>query len=485
MSLNASEIEQVVGELQPLVGGFVQKLSLTEPRSLWIELRKPGESFLLLACAEQGRTRLHLGTERPAAPEPPFAFQGLVRAELMGCALEALETSPGERVVTLRFSGKEAGGRHALVAELTGRHGNLFLIDERGLVLGSAVPNLSEKRDNRPGRPYVPLLARSAPAPEDEASRFASSTSTGTPFAVSAAIAAAYAGREHHEMAEERRRVLTTSFKSKLQRLVRTIGKVEGDVERAGRAEEHRRRGEMLKTSLGKLRRGMKEVTLTEYSETGVQEVTIALDPTRTPQQSLEREFHQYRRLLAGQTRARTRLEALRTERTTLEERLAAVAALSEEELLRQAPGPQRPALPGRRRRAGPALPYREFLSGSGQRIRVGRGARENDGLTFRHSRGNDVWMHARGVPGAHVVVPLEREEALADETLRDAALLAAHHCESRGDAVEVTWTRVKYVHRQKGAPGAVVYSQDKTVLVRPDAARLERLKATAEHGEG
>lgn len=473
MSLTTREIEQVVGELGSLVGGFVQKIHVSEPRSVYLELRQPGASTLLLVCAEQGRTRLHVAQGRPVAPEPPFAFQGLLRAEILGCALESMAASIGDRLVLLRFRGKE--GTRTLAAELTGRHGNLFLLGEDGRVRGSAVANLSERRDNRPGRPYIPPLpAETEPPPP---SRF---TPGEGPFPLSAQIETAYAERERRQIATERRQALRRSVEAPLKKLERTIAKVEGDVARAGKAEEHRRRGELLKANLGRLRRGQTEVTLTEYSETGVAEVTLPLDPARSPKENLDREFHQYRRLLAGQARARARLEALCAERDDLRRRLETMASLTDEELLSQ--GAAQPAargrapVPRRERAAGPKRPYREHLSPSGQRIRVGRGARENDALTFRWSSGNDVWLHARGVGGAHVVIPLARDEQPKDETLRDAALLAAHHSEARGDAVEVTWTRVKHVRRQKGAPGAVVYSQDKTLLVRPDPERLAKL---------
>ncbi|MGC4117552.1 MAG: NFACT family protein [Myxococcales bacterium] len=478
MSLSSREIELVVAELQPLSGGFVQKVAVTEPRSVYLEFRQPGASTLLLVCAEPGRTRLHVAQGRPASPEPPFAFQGLLRAELMGCALESIVATARDRVVRLTFRGKE--GMRTLVAELTGRHGNLFLLTEGDVIRGAAAPNPSDQRDHRAGKPYVSPAVASAPS-EERAPRF-------TPENLSAQIEAAYADREKRELATERRRAMERSLKAPLQKLERTIAKVEGDVERASQAELHRRRGELLKTALGRLKRGQKEITLTEYSETGVQELTIPLDPARSPKENLEREFHQYRRLLAGQARARARLAALCAERDALQRRLEDLAATSDAELLERSPSnaPEGAPVPlaRRERGAGPKRPFREHLSPSGQRIRVGRGAKENDALTFRWSKGNDVWLHARGVGGAHVVIPLGRDEQVKDETLRDAALLAAHHSESRGDAVEVTWTRVKYVRRQKGAAGAVIYSQDKTLLVRPDSERLARL-ALVEPGGG
>jgi predicted ribosome quality control (RQC) complex YloA/Tae2 family protein len=476
MSLSAREIELVVEELQPLAGAFVQKIYVPAPRTVLFEVRRPGASYLLKVCADTGRTRLHLAESRPASPEPPYAFQGLLRAQVLGTSLAAIQTTAGERQATLHFRGEDLS--LALVAELTGRHGNLFLVDEgTGLIRGSAVPNLSQRRDNRPGKPYIPPFARSAVPPGDRQTRF---VSTDEPFSISRAIARLYEEREATENAMERRRDLVRDLRARRQRLARTVERVREDVERTGRAEEHRVRGELLKANLGRIRRGMREARLISYTEKGVEEVTIRLDPSRSTAENLEREFHQYRRLLAGQERSRARLAQVMAELEEVDRKIAKVETSSDEDL--PSLPLRRPAAPGMRR-APAARPFREYLSSSGQRIRVGRGAKENDALTFRHSKGNDVWLHVRGQAGAHVVIPLARDEAPGEQTLRDAALLAGHHSETRGmEVVEVAWTRVKYVRKVHGGPpGAVTYSQEKTLAVRPEPERLARILESLE----
>lgn len=484
MSLTAREIEEVVQELQPLVGGFVQKLHVPSSRTVTLELRRPGTSYLLLICAEPGRTRIHLAEERAPAQGSPPPLQSVLRSELIGLALEALEAMPGERVVRLRFRGKERV--RTLIGELLGRHGNLFLLDEEGRILAAAGPVLSptarpegaERRDNRPGQLWTPPPPRQ-PSEAERRQRF---DATGEPMGLSRAVAAAYSVRERQETIAQRRQQLRAAVKTKRDRLARTVEKVQGDLKRMEKADEHLRRGELLKSNLHKLKKGMSEARLTDWTEEGPVEVVVPLDPARTPLENLERAFHQYKRLSAGQTRALERLLELEEARAKLDEELARIDAMTDEELL------ARPAasIPTKRKGQGPRLPYREFLSASGQRIRVGKNARDNDALTLRHSRGNDLWLHVRGVPGSHVVVPLGREERVHDETLRDAALLAAHFSEEKGrDRVEVAWTRVKYVRKSKGAPpGAVTYSQEKSVLVSPDPERLARLMArTDEEG--
>ncbi|HET9753459.1 MAG TPA: NFACT RNA binding domain-containing protein, partial [Myxococcales bacterium] len=127
-----------------------------------------------------------------------------------------------------------------------------------------------------------------------------------------------------------------------------------------------------------------------------------------------------------------------------------------------------------------PRLPYRRFGAVGTAPILVGRSARDNDALTFRVARGNDVWLHVRGVQGAHVVIP-GAGAAPDARTLGDASLLAVHFSSARGqDAVEVAWTRCKHVRKPKGAaPGSVIVTQEKVLRVRADEERLQALLRT------
>ena len=146
------------------------------------------------------------------------------------------------------------------------------------------------------------------------------------------------------------------------------------------------------------------------------------------------------------------------------------------------AAGAARPKRTAARAREAQRVPYRTFRSSSGARILVGRSARDNDALTFGAARGNDLWLHARGVQGSHVLVP-HPGESPDSRTLGDAALLAAHFSRSRGeDRAEVAWTRRKHVRKPKGAvPGSVLATQERVLAVRLSPERLATLLSTEE----
>jgi hypothetical protein len=125
-------------------------------------------------------------------------------------------------------------------------------------------------------------------------------------------------------------------------------------------------------------------------------------------------------------------------------------------------------------------LPYHRFLSAGGLEIRVGRSSKDNDGLTFHHSAPDDIWLHARQVPGAHVILRWNRRDQNPSERdLADAAVLAALHSEARhSGVVAVDWTRRKYVRKpRKAGSGAVVAERLKTVFVEPDPEAARKLR--------
>jgi predicted ribosome quality control (RQC) complex YloA/Tae2 family protein len=131
-----------------------------------------------------------------------------------------------------------------------------------------------------------------------------------------------------------------------------------------------------------------------------------------------------------------------------------------------------------KKRRAGPRLPYREFVSDGGVALLVGRGAADNDRLTLRVARPHDLWLHARGVTGAHVVVRLDKGQACPPEALVDAATLSAHFSDLRGEpVVDVLYTPRRFVRKPKGsAVGSVTLEREKVIAVRVEPGRLARL---------
>jgi predicted ribosome quality control (RQC) complex YloA/Tae2 family protein len=478
MSLTAVELERVVAELQALLGARVDAVRVHAERALTLELHGRTERALLLLCAEPELTRLHAVTTRPPQPDMPFAWQAPLRQALEGSRLEALTLQPDDRVVTLRF--ERAGGPVLLQAELTGRHGNLLLVDAGGLVRFMASRAAAPGRRLAPGQPWTPPT----PSPAGER-RPPFEPVAGAPFPWSLAVERRYAAVEAERALAEARRRLREPLRASLARSRRALEKLAEEAARVPAAEADRRAGDLLKANLHAVGRGAREVTLTEWTSDGPVEVRVALDPALTPRQNMERCYKRFKRIAESATRVSARADEVRARQAAVEALLARLDAAPlaslptiEREARRLAAGP-RPVPRPRRERDQPLPPYRTFRSLAGLALLVGRGAAENDELTRRVARGNDLWLHARGQAGAHVVIRVAGKPA-DQESLLDAATLAAHFSDARGEPqVEVACTQAKYVKKGRGvAPGAVTYSQERMLHLRIEPARVARLLA-------
>jgi predicted ribosome quality control (RQC) complex YloA/Tae2 family protein len=203
--------------------------------------------------------------------------------------------------------------------------------------------------------------------------------------------------------------------------------------------------------------------------------LTIELDPELDPKENARRYHARYRKAADALPHLEARRAALSVRREALD-----VLAFEAE----RADPPTLPeleadldALEGRRTRgAAPSAARRRVPlrldRPSGARIYVGRSPRENVEVTFRIARPDDLWFHARGIPGSHVVLQAPPGAAPDDADLDAAADLAAAHSQAKHTPrVEIDYTERKYVRKQRDAgPGLVWYTNARTRLGRPDA---------------
>lgn len=247
--------------------------------------------------------------------------------------------------------------------------------------------------------------------------------------------------------------------------------------EQAGAAEEAQRlraHADLLLSQLQRVQRGAPTARLDDFAGGSVE---VELDPLLAPAENAKAMYDTARRRDRAAARVPRLLASIAEERARLEALAArvrdGVATADELERLRR-----RGSTTGRD--AAPALPYRLYRSSGGLEIRVGRGARANDELTFRHSRPGDIWLHARDVGGAHVVLRWDRtDENPPARDIEEAAVLAALHSRARtSGTVPVDWTRRRYVRKpRRAAPGLVLPERVRTVFVHPDPALEERLR--------
>jgi predicted ribosome quality control (RQC) complex YloA/Tae2 family protein len=204
----------------------------------------------------------------------------------------------------------------------------------------------------------------------------------------------------------------------------------------------------------------------------------LTIDPRLSPQDNAEKLFRRYRKLREAARRIPSLLRAAENESSRLRELLIFARIAGDEKTLRElerqiVPTPASATLPARARpqKRGP-LRFRR----DGYTAIVGRNAQENEEVTFRLAGRSDLWLHARGRTGAHVV--LQGQADPPDSIVSAAAALAAYFSEARSDTrVDVAVARVRDVQRVTGAlPGRVTFRGDRTIRVEPSLEAWQRL---------
>jgi hypothetical protein len=284
---------------------------------------------------------------------------------------------------------------------------------------------------------------------------------------------------------------LARSVKARASATARRIEAVRGDLARLGDVDHLQKIGRLLLAQGSKLPRGASRATLTDWEAGG--SIEIPLDPARPAKTQAEAFFAKARRYQRGEAIMRKRLAEAERALADLAGLAAAIDAapatpdaldpLSARARSLGASSAGASPEPGRSARPEARLPYTTFRTAAGSPILVGRSAKDNDALTTKHARPHDLWLHAKGIHGAHVVVPLGRGASCPPDALVDAATLAVHFSDARGEAVcEVSYVERRYVRKpRKSAPGAVVHDREKVIAVRVEPSRLARLLASKE----
>lgn len=267
------------------------------------------------------------------------------------------------------------------------------------------------------------------------------------------------------------------------RRQERLEGKARGlarELDGASDPEPVRAIGDLILARFHEIPRGRDRVELVDFEGNRVH---VELDPALPPDENARRYYDEAARLERIRTELPDRLAKARRDAERWAEQIAAVeVGDAGPDTLARVLGPEEPSGTRRGRSDGPSLPYRRYRSSSGHEIRVGRGAKANDDLTFRNSDPDDIWMHVREAPGAHVILRWGRQEEPPRRDLLEAATLAALGSDARNaGTVPVDWTRRKYVRKpRKAPPGAVIPARVSTVFVEPDAALERKLKENA-----
>ncbi|MCQ2438444.1 MAG: NFACT family protein [Oscillospiraceae bacterium] len=334
---------------------------------------------------------------------------------------------------------------------------------------------------------YRPTLLREGARPRDFSFtpiyQYGSAVKNESYCSFSELLDAFYAQRELQELIRRRSSELQRTAKTARDRLARKLDARQRELKATEKREEYRRTADLITANLYRLKRGERSFEAQDFYEEDCPTVTVSLDPRKTPQQNAAAYYKLYNK---AKTANRVLTELIAGSEEEIAYLDSVLHELSRAECDRDLSDIRRELIAGgylkpneKERRAktpAPRKPLR-FLTDSGMEVLVGRGNEENDRLTLHTARRTDLWLHVQKIPGSHVILSQQEKQA-SEQDILQAAVLAATYSQSGGGKTAVDCTLVRFVKKPAGArPGRVIYTDQKTYIVEPDAELAARLR--------
>ena len=283
-----------------------------------------------------------------------------------------------------------------------------------------------------------------------------------------------YTLRDRKDLIRQKSQGVRKTVNNLCQRLRRKLAVQEKELEATYDRERLRQLGDILTANLGRITKGQTTVRCEDFYDEDMKQVDIPLSPLLSPQQNAAKFYKDYTRMKNAEKELTHQLqigsEELQYLESVLEElnRADTEAELEEIRQELQTGGYLRPDTGKKRMKQSKLAPMR-FESTDGFPIYVGRNNRQNDELTFRLARKDDLWCHASKVHGSHVIISCGGKTP-PDNTVTQAAQLAAYYAETTGGQnIPVDVTTVKQVKKvPSGKPGMVIYHTYRTVIANP-----------------
>ena len=537
MSFDGIFLHHMTVELQPLVGGRIQKINQPFDQELVLTVRSAGKSHKLLLSAHPVFGRVQLTKTDFQNPQNPNNFVMILRKYLAGAFIEQIEQVGNDRQIIFHISTKDEIGdslKIALITEIMGKHSNIILLEKTSQKIIESIKHIgfsqNQYRTILPGSTYIapPLNTAIDPfkATDEEifealqteqlqqklqgigrdsknaltglsVKEFNEKLLTVTPSiypndtfssikladefvsfdSLSEMLDIYYADKAERDRVKQVAASVIKKIQNELKKNRDKLKKQERELLATDNAEIFRQKGELLNTFLNQVPNDKASVTLENYYTN--EPIEIALNPALSPVQNAQRYFHRYQKLkqavkFLGEQIAKTKETIHYLESVESNLENADVAEIADiREELIQTGYIKQKY----RNKKQKMLPPEKYQAEDGTIILVGKNNLQNEQVSFKLSRRGDLWFHVKDIPGSHVLITGNANPS--DETITFAGELAAYFSKARySNLVQVDVLDVKKLHKPTGtAPGFVTYDREKTIRVTPDESVIKSRK--------
>jgi predicted ribosome quality control (RQC) complex YloA/Tae2 family protein len=472
--LNEPTLAAIIAELEPIIKGRrLGKIFQLSPLELVIDLGLGDGLYLFLCLSPNPAPRLYLirrsakTVEKHSGNPAPVTLQ--IKKHLTGARITSLTKDPGERIARFVFSAENDLGEtetFTLLAQLTGRSANLFLLDKDGRVIAMLRKSKEASIGSLYSSPKSDKPAQSVPQMAAAPGQTLSET-----------VDRHYTELQKTRRAEEKVKSARARIQHEITRRQKLLANLKKDLAAHGAAEKYKLYGDLLLANLAAAKRAGGLVTVTNFFDPEQKEIVIEVDKNIELPRAAEKFFDRYAKAKRAAAEIARRYTNVEVELTTCAAELAAfdkAVAEGRAETVVTAKDDLKSGAKAGKQTASKVNFARVFTSSDDRQIYVGKASKDNDWLTFRFAKSWDWWLHAADYPGSHVVVSNPGKSTdIPHRTLIEAAQLAAYFSQAKKQPkAAVNYTQRKFVAKIKGGPpGLVRLSQFKTVMVEPQIA--------------
>ncbi|WP_413491823.1 NFACT family protein [Staphylococcus capitis] len=287
-----------------------------------------------------------------------------------------------------------------------------------------------------------------------------------------------YDARGERERVKQRANDLVRFVQQQLQKQQNKLSKLIDEYESAKDKETQQLYGELITANIYRIKQGDESVTALNYY-TG-EEVTIPLNPTKSPSVNAQYYYKQYNRLKTREHELDHQIQLTKENIdyfSNIEQQLEHITVddiddirdeLADQDFMKQRKNTKK--------KKNAQIQLQTYRSSDGDTILVGKNNKQNDYLTNKKAQKSHIWFHTKDIPGSHVVI---LNDSPSDETIKEAAMLAGYFSKAGNSGqIPVDYTEIRNVHKPSGAkPGFVTYDNQKTLYATPDYDKIQQMK--------
>ncbi|XMB85693.1 NFACT RNA binding domain-containing protein [Mycoplasmatota bacterium WC44] len=529
MAFDGVLIKNLINELTFLETGRITKIQQISKLEILLTIRSRSSNQKLLISCSSDYARLHLTTNNYDIPKEPPSFCMMLRKHLEGGFINKIYQYENDRLIIVEvIKVNELGDKviKKLHFEAMGKHSNLVLTQDTKIIesIKHIPPFMNSYRTLLPGADYIyppntkpnpfidfnntsdfsnimsyqgisPLLANeilyqgnqdlinSKPDPviirgkkdrfyfiplhiEGEVEHYNS---------INEMLDVYFFNRDSYNRIKQKAKDLTLFIKNELDKNKNKLDKLRFDLDKAENNDELRVIGEVLLANLHTLKRGMNEAKLLNFYTN--EEIVVRLNPLLTPSENSNKYFNKYQKAKKAIIHLEKQIELTKLEIEYFELLTQQIkqSTLNDIEEIREELE-ENNYLKKKQRKKKKKLNYLTFYSSNDTEILVGKNNKQNEYLTHKFAKKNDIWMHAKDIPGSHVII---KDDSPDEDTIRTAANLAAYYSKAKdSSSVPVDYTYIRYIKKIPGRQLCfVTYTNQKTIYIDPEPEFIQKLK--------